>query len=218
MDLTIAILGLIATAVAALAAVGSWRAAERSNNVARIVAGIETHRHQVELTPRFKIRWDVSEDAETLDMWLKLIGPTGIDRLDKVTAVIVDDRTMGHFPGPGPEPPPTLTPQQIDRQVWGLYKFKEGIDGADASGRTATQTDIAYGIEYGFQLVANPPPPWWKGNESAESAWVGNYWGFVNLNLNCTLDGFEPWTIPIAANVWSNEKSPDDKKSAKKQK
>jgi hypothetical protein len=206
MGLTIAILGLIATTVAALAAVGSWRAAQKSTDVARIVAGIEAHRHQAELTPRFQIRWDVSGDAETVDLWLKLIGPTGIDRLDKVTAVMVDDRTLGYFPGPGPEPPPTLTPQQIDQHVWGPYKFKEGIDGADANGRTATQTGIVYGIEYSFRLVANPAPPWWKGDKKAESEWVFNYMGYVNLNLNCTLDGFEPWAIPIATYAWTKEK------------
>lgn len=96
MNLVITILGLAATTTAALAAVGSWRAAKKANNVAHIITGIEVRRHHTELTPRFEIRSSTGS-GETVELWLKLVGPIGIDRLDRMTATIVDDHTVGYF-------------------------------------------------------------------------------------------------------------------------
>jgi hypothetical protein len=124
MDLAIAILALIATAVAAVAAVGSWRAAQKANTTARIMANIETQRHHGELSPHFEVRADpISDKGRELDIWLKLVGPTGIDRLDEVTATVVADHTVGNFPGPGRIPPSAATREAIARQVWGPFKF-----------------------------------------------------------------------------------------------
>lgn len=204
MDITISVLGLIATVVAALAAVGSWQAARKSNAVARSVAGIETQRHQIELTPRFRIRCDSNKTtAEDVTLWITLVGPIGIGRLDEVSAILIDDRTIGYFPGPGPDAPPTLTRNEIDSHVWGPYKFEEGTDDADANGRTATQTDFILGIERDFHLVANPAPPWWHDAKGAETEWVSNHMGYIYLNLQCNLRGYLPWTISMAIDTWN---------------
>jgi hypothetical protein len=54
-NLTIAILGLLATIAAAVATVGSWRAAGKANQTADKVAAVEHQRRHSELTPQFQI-------------------------------------------------------------------------------------------------------------------------------------------------------------------
>ena len=55
MNLTIAIIGAVAAAAAAIAATGSWVAARRANQTATAVAAIERDRRHDELTPKFHI-------------------------------------------------------------------------------------------------------------------------------------------------------------------
>jgi hypothetical protein len=76
-------LSAFAALVAAVAAVGAWKAAVT-------LAAIERHRWHDDLTPKFEVRCRVT-GGDRAELRVAFVGPPGLDRLDRMTVSIRDD-------------------------------------------------------------------------------------------------------------------------------
>jgi hypothetical protein len=96
------------------------------------------------------------------------------------------------------------TAEQIDRQVWGPYRFVPGVDGADETGRSLEPFTLLLGDWRPFALERTPPPPW--SNDSG--SWRQRYADQpVRLTLSCYRKDHEPWTVPVEIVVEDAAKS-----------
>ena len=198
MDLTIAILGVVATLIAAGAAVGSWRAALASNKTGSRLAEIEHSRRHTELTPQFAITiTQAAGNDDNAIIHFELIGPPGLGSLDEIRASIRDDtpdRLIGQPLAGGP------TKEQIAEQVWGPYTFSPRVNGAPQSGRSVEPFSLRMGDRTRRQL-SRSAPPLWAGSSRHE------WWGHevkgqpVRLALECQKEGWELWTVVYVIDI-----------------
>ncbi|MDQ0784615.1 hypothetical protein [Streptomyces sp. B3I8] len=118
------------------AAYGAWKASRQANMAARyanetatVVAQIEQERWHRELTPQLRIKLQ-AEPHEVL--YVRFDGPAKLGELHielRIQDDLLGSRTH-HMAG--------LTPEQraeADEAVWGPYRFRPGVDYADALGR-----------------------------------------------------------------------------------
>jgi hypothetical protein len=134
-----AISSVAAAGVAAWAAYQSRSAAEEANAAAKTMAAIERDRRHSELCPRFRVScgpW--GSGTEVLRLRVMLLGPPGLNGLNRLTVTIRDDqfgRGEGMLIG-------GLTKDQVALQIWGPYRISPstGSHGAlaDATGRIIT--------------------------------------------------------------------------------
>jgi hypothetical protein len=160
-NLTLAILGLAATIVAAVAAIGSWRAAAKANQTAGSLATIEQDRHHTELTPQFHIRCAPTGNGYSALMYLTLEGPPGLDRLDEVTLTVLDEQWKDHGSKPLAAGP---TQEEVAEVIWGPFRFQPRVDGtADSNGRTARAGQLSRaGQNWYLQSLERTQPPRWN--------------------------------------------------------
>jgi hypothetical protein len=182
-------LGALTAVVSAIAAVASARSARAANDTATKLASLEIERRHAELTPVFAVE-TFAQQGGYLRLTVKLIGPTGLDRLDKLTASVRDDSVDRRSDIVG-----GATDEQIVNQVWGPWRFSPGVDGAPASGRRVKAISLALGHDRPFQMERTNQPPW---NESEAFRWSASWDGKpLQLNLDCERDGYSPWTVPV---------------------
>jgi hypothetical protein len=186
-NLTIAILGLVATIVAAGAAVGSWRAATKANEAATTIAAIEQDRQHAELTPRFRITCQAS-GGDRAELRVELEGPDGLDRLDEVSVTIRDDR-HNRSPSPIAGGP---SAEEIGQVIWGPYRFVPHVDGADDLGRSVPSMRLHRGDWTRFALQRSLPPKWNSDTTWWEREWAGQP---VRLLVTCRREAHEPWSL-----------------------
>jgi hypothetical protein len=179
-------------AVAAVAAVGAWWAARSSSQASAAMTAIERRRWHADLTPRFELACRVTSGARA-ELRVALVGPAGLDRLDRVTVRIRDD-----IPGRAPVISGGPTAEEIARQVWGPYRFVPGVDGADQTGRRVAPFGLLLGDWRPLALERTPAPAW-----SADPAvWRRQFDDQpVRLTLACVREGDEPWTVPLEVQV-----------------
>ncbi len=179
-------------AVAAIAAVGAWWAARSSSQASAAMTAIERRRWHADLTPRFEVGCRVTS-GERAELRVALVGPAGLDRLDRVTVRIRDD-----LPGRAPVTSGGPTAEEIARQVWGPYRFVPGVDGADRTGRCVASFGLLLGDWRPLALERTQAPTW-----SAEPAgWRRQYDDHpVRLTLMCVREGDERWTVPLEVQV-----------------
>lgn len=188
MDLTVAILGVVVTLIASIAAVGSWVAARHASRAAVTLTAIERRRWHTELTPRFNVSYTTSGERATLTV--ALVGPTGLDRLDEMTLSIRDDRPDRDTTTGQP------SREEIAAQIWGPYRFVAGVDGADASGRHVPPIPLLPGVRRPFALERTRPPPW--AGPDAVAWWGQEYQGTpLRLSMSCHRDGHDRWTVLV---------------------
>jgi hypothetical protein len=77
------------------------------------MTAIERHRWHADLTPQFELTCRVTS-SERAELRVALLGPAGLDRLDRATVHIRDD-----IPGRAPAMPGEPTAEEIARQIWG---------------------------------------------------------------------------------------------------
>lgn len=138
-------------------------------------------------------------------MTIALIGPPELEYLDELMVTIRDDhpwRAQGRPLAGGP------TPEQVARQIWGLWRFIPhtgpgagtipGFPGADDTGRTTPTAGLPVGEQLPFFLEPNRPPTWsqWTA-ESWEQA-VGSK---LRLQLDSRRSDWEPWSLPCEIQV-----------------
>ena len=116
MDLAIAIISATAAVAAAIAALGSWKAARKANDTAGQMASIEHQRRHQELTPDFDITLtvrDTAADSADLRVALK---PGTLLRLDQVWVTILDEAGKDHWTRGLPD---GVTQEEAEMFVWG---------------------------------------------------------------------------------------------------
>jgi hypothetical protein len=179
-------------AVAAIAAVGAWWAARSSSQASAAMTAIERRRWHADLTPQFELVCRVAS-GERATLRVALVGPAGLDRLDRVTVRIRDD-----IPGRAPVTSGGPTAEEIARQVWGPYRFVPGVDGADQTGRSVAPFGLLLGDWRPLALERTSAPTW----SSDATAWHRQYNDQpVRLTLACVREGDEPWTVPQEVRV-----------------
>lgn len=183
-----AILGGVAALVAAIASVGSWVAARQANHAAATLARIERDRWHADLTPKFEVTCQTT-GGDRAQLRVALVGPAGLDRLDRVIVSVRDD-IRGRRPVTAGGP----SAEQIAQHVWGPYRFVPGVDRADQTGRTVAPVELHLGDWRPFALERTPPPPWSGDIET----WRRQYDSQpLRLTLTCHRQGDQPWTVPI---------------------
>jgi hypothetical protein len=155
-SLAVAIVSTFGTVVAAGAAVGAWMAAVQASRAATTLTMIERNRWHADLTPRFEASCGAT-GGDRAQLHLRFVGPSGLDGLDRVQVSI-----RGDIRGRAPVIAGGPTAEEIDRQVWGPYRFVPGVDGADATGRSVAPVELLLGEGRPFALERTPPPPWSK--------------------------------------------------------
>lgn len=185
------VLGLLATGIGAVGAIGSWRSARHSNAAATAVARIEQDRRHVELTPQFERSCRATHDGRTM-LWLAFTGPPGLDHLDAVTIAIRDDR---HDREPIVAGGPTA--EEIAQVVWSPYRFVPHVNGADRFGRAVASISLNQGDWTQRALERTTAPVW-----ADRAFWHHQYADRpVRLKIACHGDGGKPWVIPVEIQV-----------------
>ncbi|MEY2247249.1 hypothetical protein AB8A21_30640 [Streptomyces sp. BF23-18] len=193
-DTSIAAVSALLSAGAALAA---WRAsrqaneaATKANETAAAVARIEQERWHRELTPQLRIKLQ-AEPHERL--YVRFDGPAKLGELH------VELRIQDDFDGS--RPPHlvgTLTPEQVADVIWGPYRFRPGVDDADALGRAVPAFSLLPGGRTRLAVDPSPRPSWYEGTDG-EQRWRDRYrTSPIRLWAVCTAPEHEPWKLAFA--------------------
>lgn len=203
MSVWIAVGSLGSLGAAAVAAVAAWQskvAANEANSAAQAMVKIERERRHSELQPRFRLTLEeLNQGPDVLLLCLTLIGPSGLDQLDRLTLVIRDDhhgRSANITQQIG-----TVTAADIEKQVWGPYRFSPGVGPgaarADETGRTTVCSEtLPVGEGLPFQLQRTSAPPWDTGN-----TWKERNGTVVRVSLQAAHNTHGTWTIPCEINA-----------------
>jgi hypothetical protein len=179
----------VASGAAAVAAVGSAVAAFLANRTSSALAKTERERRHTELTPEFQVWCDViSPNHLKLTLWLR--GPAGLDKIDRLTVSIRDNKRVSASPVGSP------TSEQVDKQIWGPRRFSPHVMGASSDGRNATYLDLIRGDEAVFQLEKTPPGSWMMSGGTLEWWETLGISRAIKISIHCEKSGLEPWTVP----------------------
>jgi hypothetical protein len=193
-NVTVAVLGVIATAIAAVAAGGSWRAAIKANAAAEAIAEIELARRHEELQPQIRIEC-LKQPGQTRRALLRLTfeGPPALAGLDEVELRVLDEQwkdrsgsalDWGH------------TREEIAQTIWGPYRFVPRVDSTkDEIGRTAVAGPIELHGDRNWllQSVESSFPPQWVQDRDW---WTQQYLDQpIRLQIRCSRAGYAPWTL-----------------------
>lgn len=181
------------------AAYGAWKASRQANMAARyanetatVVAQIEQERWHRELTPQLRIKLQ-AEPHEVL--YVRFDGPAKLGELHielRIQDDLLGSRTH-HMAG--------LTPEQraeADEAVWGPYRFRPGVDYADALGRAVPAFPLLPGGRTRLAVDPSPRPSWYEGVDG-EQGWRDRYRASpIRLWTTCTVPDHKPWTLAFA--------------------
>ncbi len=195
MNLTIAILGLLAAIAAAVATAGSWRAAGKANQTAHQVAAIERQRRHSELTPQFQITCTEQKTAPgSAGMHVTLAGPAGLNHLDEVIISILDESGQDHW---GHGLPQKVTSEEAALFVWGPWEFNTGASAQVSDNRTTRPRPYSRvsGKNWDqLSLRRTRPGHWMTG--TSPSRWEQQHDGDpVRILITCRLAGYDPWFL-----------------------
>jgi hypothetical protein len=189
---------LAAVAVAAWAAFQARAAARESNTAAVTLANIESQRRRNELCPRLRVTcepWNPGSDIVRLRVML--IGPSGLDRIDRLSVAIRND----HFRRGEGEPVHTggPTPEEIKQHIWGPYRFRPGTGPdearADPTGReTVYDEALPLGEELPYVLEHTTPGHWITG--MTQPSWLQQRGTVVRLAVTAEHDEYGTWYLP----------------------
>ena len=193
MNLTITVIALVATVAAAVAALGSWKAAKTANETATNMAAIERDRRHEELTPKFQITFLESAGAAgRADLRVMLTGG-GLERLDEVTVTILDETDQDHWAHRLPD---GVTQEMAEAFVWGPWEFNTGASEQVVSNRTSKPWPYSRvsGKNWNrLSLHRTSPGFWMTGTD--EAMWRQEHAGPLRLLLTCRRDGYDPWAL-----------------------
>ncbi|GII25500.1 hypothetical protein [Planosporangium mesophilum] len=197
--------GSVAAAlIAAYAAFLSRSAAGRSNEAsatanaaAAKLAAIESQRRKSELCPRLRVICEpFNLGSDILRLRVMLVGPPGLDRLDRLTVTIRDD----HFRrGEHQQIMGGPTADEIKRHIWGPYHFMRFTGPNDAraddTGRTTVyDADLPIGEELPFQLEHTLPGHWM--NSMSQEDWLRQRGTVVRIAFTAEHKEYGTWYLP----------------------
>jgi hypothetical protein len=194
-------IGTIAAAgIAAGATFVAKAAADRSNRAATTLAEIENQRRHRELCPRLRIFCEPFGTG--VDGYLRLratlVGPPGLDRLDRLTATIRDDHFRRADSYHEREGGPTV--DEIRAHIWGPYRFTPRTGPysdtlADRTGRTTVfDVPIPAGEQLVYQLEHTTPGRWMEGLSPAN--WIKDQGTLIRMAFTAEHDERGTWYLP----------------------
>jgi hypothetical protein len=137
-------------------------------------------------------------------LYVTLNGPTALGRLEQVAISIRDDRDRTNDPvlGDGRDV------EERDRTIWGAFRFRPGVDGADSLGRTLGTFTMEMHDTRPFALDPSMRPSWFEGDQG-ERDWRKRYRDSpLRLWVTCTAEGHKPWRlsaeVPPRSPGWTN--------------
>jgi hypothetical protein len=189
----------VSAAFTGAAAYGAWKASREANTAARyanetatVVAQIEQERWHRELTPQLRIK--LQTEPQKL-LYVRFDGPAKLGELHielRIQDDLLGSRTH-HMVG--------LTPVQLaeaDEVVWGPYRFRPGIDYADALGRAIPPFPLLPGGRTRLAVDPSPRPSWYDDSDG-EQRWRDRYrTSPIRLWATCTDPEHKPWTLAFA--------------------
>ncbi|MFM9500269.1 hypothetical protein ACKI1Q_42690 [Streptomyces galilaeus] len=192
---TIAALALVVAIVAAIAAVGSWKAAHSSQEAAAALSRIEQQRLHADLTPDFRCAIVANEARSTAMLQVHFEGPPGLLSHGAVE-ITVSIRNDSLHRGSAPRLAGTETPEAVRAHIWGAWKFS--ADGCDDTGRTVAAQQLVVGEWTLYGLTPTSPPLW---SASTMDVWHRGYRNApVRLSITARSQGSE-WTVPLEVPV-----------------
>lgn len=177
------------------------RTAELAAQTAESVAQIERDRWHRELTPRLRVRVDLSGSNHVLIV--RFDGPGELGRLH-ITVSIRDDRDHSEDPVLGANPEEQRAERA--RVIWGPLRFRSGIDRADRAERTAGPFGLEAHEECKVGVQPSLRPRWYEGADG-ESRWEADYRSQRPLRLwvECEAEGHKPWRLPVKVSAASGQ-------------
>lgn len=181
-------------AAAGIAAWAAWQARDAATKLTRI----EGQRHHMQLCPRVRVSCaPLNPGSETLRLRVALVGPPGLDRLDRLAVTIRNDHFL-RGEGPYQQRMDGPTQEQIKEHVWGPYRFTPGTGPgearADGTGRvTVYDDDLPMGEELPFQL--EPTNPAWISSMSVDD-WQRQQGTIVRLAFTAEHNEHGTWYLP----------------------
>ncbi|MER6406278.1 hypothetical protein ABT269_22735 [Streptomyces viridosporus] len=192
---TIAALALVVAIVAAIAAVGSWKAARNSHEAAATLSRIEQQRLHADLTPDFRCTIVANEARSTAMLQIHFEGPPGLLSHGAIE-ITVSIRNDNPHRGSTPQLAGTETPEVVRAHIWGPWKFS--ADGRDDTGRTVAPQQLAAGEWTRYGLTPTSPPSW---SATTMDSWRADYANEpVRLSITARSQGSE-WTVPLEVPV-----------------
>ncbi|GAA1252308.1 hypothetical protein [Streptomyces aureus] len=187
-------MGIADTSIAAasaafsgLAAWGAWKASREANDTATAVAQIERDRWHRELTPQLRLKLE----AEQGMLYVRFDGPAGLGPIS-VQLRIRDDRDRSRV---SPQLAGTATPEQIAETIWGPYRFRPDVDGADQLGRAVAPITLEMDDRTRLAVDPSVKPSWYEG-VAGEERWRHQYrTARIRLWAACEVPGHKPWRL-----------------------
>jgi hypothetical protein len=190
---------LIFAGVSAVAAIASsvtgvfaWRATRSAKDAAQTSAQVaqeaEQYRRWDRLTP--ELSFTLTTQDTRGELRIRVDGPYVLERLDRVTVTIRDDRPdRGRWLLAGGP-----TAEQISAQVWGPYRLNQHVENVDRHGRTVVfPNGVTVGEEVVCAMEATSAPPW---NPDSDHWSALFHDGPIRIMVECERAGFAPWRIP----------------------
>jgi hypothetical protein len=195
---------LTAIGTVAAAGIAAW-AARQARVAATTLTDIESQRHHSELTPWLRLRLTPLNpgSVEALMLHVGLVGPPGLDKLDRLTVSIRNDHFLRgagayrqHAGGP--------TQEQVKAHVWGPYRFVPGVgpddSRADSMGREVVyDAELPIGEELPFELQRTTSAPWMHGTTDAD--WQRDRGTVIRFALTCEHNVHGPWHLKCEVDV-----------------
>ncbi|MFJ9667772.1 hypothetical protein ACIRPP_24675 [Streptomyces sp. NPDC101219] len=93
------------------------------------------------------------------------------------------------------------TPEQraeADEVIWGPYRFRPGVDYADALGLAVPPSPLLPGGRTRLAVDPSPLPSWHEGSDG-EQGWRDRYrTSPIRLWATCTVPDHKPWSLAFA--------------------
>jgi len=194
-----------AVAVAAWAALKARASARDSTAAATGLIAIESQRRHSELSPQLRVKCEpLNPGSDVLRLRIMLVGPAGLDRLDRLTVTIRNDhflRGEGHQPLIG-DP----TQEEIRQHIWGPYRFtpRTGPNNARANktGReTVYDASLPLGEELPYQLEPTTPAHWMTG--MTQPGWLRQCGTVIRLAFIAEHKEHGIWYLPAEIDTTS---------------
>lgn len=177
------IIALIALVVSVV--IGVWQLVSQTRTNKR-VHNLELQQRHEDLTPDLRVSYE-HKGGDTVQLKVALTGPVGLPQLDGVAIAVRDDR-VDRTPVTAGSP----TAEEIKAQIWGPYRLRPGVDGADEIGRTSPARPVQRGEALYFLLEPTLAPPWASSSED----WRSDYRRTpVRLTFTC-VRGEDEWIVP----------------------
>ncbi|MFC1409937.1 hypothetical protein ACEZCY_24695 [Streptacidiphilus sp. N1-12] len=186
----------VSAAASALAAFAAYHAARKANSTAVAVANIERDRRHSELRPVLEIGTPQSATDPDI-LRFRFTGPDELESfgLLTVTVTIRDDRDRSNDSLLGGSP----TREELAAQIWGPWRLRPRVDGADQQGRSAPGRTVRVGEELVSSIDKTLSPQWSRD----QPGWDRQYSGApIRLRVEITAEGFRPWVLLREVPPW----------------